>query len=143
MNGYLVDTNVLSEYNRPGTPDIGVKRWLETTVRETQYVSVITLAEIQKGIELLADGKRRAQLEQWLQQDLETWFSGRVLDVDRQVARRWALLVAQGVRKGRPLPTVDSLIAATALAHDLTVVTRNVRDFESAGVLTVNPWVVP
>lgn len=141
MNGYLVDTNVLSEYNRPGTPDIGVKRWLETTVRETQYVSVITLAEIQKGIELLADGKRRAQLEQWLQQDLETWFSGRVLDVDRQVARRWALLVAQGVRKGRPLPTVDSLIAATALAHDLTVVTRNVRDFESAGVVTVNPWV--
>ena len=83
MNGYLVDTNVLSEYNRPGTPDIGVKRWLETTARETQYVSVITLAEIQKGIELLADGKRRAQLEQWLQQDLETWFSGRVLDVDR------------------------------------------------------------
>ena len=115
MNGYLVDTNVLSEYHRPGSPDLGVKHWLETTARESQYVSVITLAEIQKGIELLADGKRRAQLEQWLQQDLETWFSGRVLDVDRQVARRWALLVAQGVRKGRPLPTVDSLIAATAL----------------------------
>src|SRR5258708_1367056 len=128
MNGFLIDTNVLSEYNRPGGPDGGVKRWLETTARELQHVSVITLAEIQKGIELLADGKRRAQLEQWLKQDLEAWFSGRVLYVDRQVAGRWASLVARGMREGRTLPTVDSLIAATALAHDLTIVTRNVRD---------------
>jgi toxin FitB len=140
MNGFLIDTNVLSEYNRPGGPNAGVKRWLETTVRELQHVSVITLAEIQKGIELLDEGKRRAQLEQWLAQDLETWFSGRVLYVDRQVSRRWASLVAQGVRRGRPLPTVDSLIAATALGHDLTIVTRNVRDFEGTGAATLNPW---
>ncbi|HEX7423549.1 MAG TPA: type II toxin-antitoxin system VapC family toxin [Terriglobales bacterium] len=143
MNGFLIDTNVLSEYNRPGSPNAGVKRWLETTSRELQHVSVITLAEIQKGIELLDEGKRRAQLEQWLTQDLETWFSGRVLYVDRQVSRRWASLVAQGVRRGRPLPTVDSLIAATALAHDLTIVTRNVRDFESTGAATFNPWELP
>jgi predicted nucleic acid-binding protein len=140
MNGFLIDTNVLSEYNRPGSPNAGVKRWLETTARELQYVSVITLAEIQKGIELLDEGKRRAQLEQWLTQDLETWFSGRVLHVDRQVSRRWASLVAQAVRRGRPLPTVDSLIAATALAHDLTIVTRNVRDFDGTGAPTLNPW---
>ncbi len=69
MNGFLIDTNVLSEYNRPGGPNAGVKRWLETTARELQHVSVITLAEIQKGIELLDEGKRRAQLEQWLAQD--------------------------------------------------------------------------
>ena len=101
---------------------------------------VITLAEIQKGIELLAEGKRRAQLEKWLTQDLEAWFSGRVLPVDRQVAMRWASLSAQGSRTGRPLPTVDSLIAATALAYDLTIVTRNTKDFEGIGATTLNPW---
>ena len=140
MNGFLIDTNVLSEYNRAGGPNAGVKHWLETTARELQHVSVITLAEIQKGIELLDESKRRNQLEQWLTQDLEAWFSGRVLYVDRQVSRRWASLVAQGVRRGKPLPTVDSLIAATALAHDLAIVTRNVRDFESTGAATLNPW---
>ncbi len=92
MGGFLIDTNVLSEYNRPGGPDAGVKRWLETTDRQSQYVSVITLAEIQKGIELLAEGKRRFQLEQWLKQDLEAWFFGRILTVDRAVANRWASL---------------------------------------------------
>jgi toxin FitB len=140
MSGFLIDTNVLSEYNRPGGPDAGVKRWLEATDRQSQYVSVITLAEIQKGIELLAAGRRRAQLEEWLRQDLEAWFSGRVLPVDRQVAARWASLVAQGSRSGRPLPTVDSLIAATALAYDLIIVTRNARDFEGSGAAIVNPW---
>ena len=107
---------------------------------QSQYVSVITLAEIQKGIELLAEGKRRVQLEQWLKQDLEAWFSGRVLPVDRQVAARWASRVAHGSRAGRPLPTVDSLIAATALAYNLTIVTRNTRDFEGIGATTINPW---
>ena len=140
MSGFLIDTNVLSEYNRPGGPDAGVKRWLETTDRQTQHVSVITLAENQKGIELLAEGKRRLQLEQWLQQDLEAWFAGRILLVDRQVAARWASLVAKEARGGRPLPAVDSLIAATALAHDLTIVTRNTRDFEGIGASTLNPW---
>jgi predicted nucleic acid-binding protein len=140
MNGFLIDTNVLSEYNRPGGPDAGVKRWLETTARQSQHVSVITLAEIQKGIELLAEGRRRAQLEQWLTQDLEAWFSGRVLPIDRQVAMRWASLVARGSRTGRTLPTVDSLIAATALAYDLAIVTRNTKDFEGIGAAAVNPW---
>lgn len=143
MSGFLIDTNVLSEYNRTGGPDAGVKRWLETTDRPIQYVSVITLAEIQKGIELLAKGKRRSQLEQWLQQDLEQWFSGRIISVDRQVAARWASLLAQLAPVGRPLPTVDSLIAATALVYDLTIVTRNTKDFEGIGVTTINPWDAP
>jgi predicted nucleic acid-binding protein len=138
MSGFLIDTNVLSEYNRPEGPDVGVRLWLETTERLTQHVSA--LAEIQKGIELLDPGKRRAQLEQWLTQDLEAWFSGCVLPVDRQVAMRWASLVAQGSRTGRPLPTVDSLIAATALVHGLTIVTRNAKDFEGIGAATINPW---
>lgn len=140
MNGFLIDTNILSEYNRPGGPDSGVKRWLESTTRELQHVSVITLAEIKKGIELLAEGKRRAQLEQWLAKDLEVWFAGRVLSVDRLVADRWASIVAQGVRSGRPSPTIDSLIAASAFANNLSIVTRNTRDFEGIGMSTVNPW---
>ncbi len=122
MSGFLIDTNVLSEYNRPGGPDDGVKRWLETTDRLSQHVSVITLAEIQKGIELLAEGR-----------------SGRVLPVDRQVAMRWASLVATGSRNGRPLPTIDSLIAATALAYGLAIVTRNTKDFEGIGATIIIP----
>jgi predicted nucleic acid-binding protein len=140
MSGFLIDTNVLSEYNRPGNPNVGVKRWLETTDRESQYVSVITLAEIQKGIELLVAGKRRSQLGQWLEQDLEAWFSGRILPVDRRVAGRWASLLAAGARTGKSLPAVDSLIASTALVHDLTIVTRNTRDFEGIGATILNPW---
>jgi len=140
MKGFLIDTNVLSEYNRPGGPNPNVKRWLEMTDRRSQYVSILTLAEVQKGIELLSHGKRRTELEQWFRQDLEAWFSGRVLPIDRQVGDRWAALVANGHRTGRLLPAIDSLIAATALAHDLTMVTRNVADFSGIGVLTLNPW---
>ncbi len=140
MNGYLIDTNVLSEYNRPGNPSPGVRRWLEKTDRQAHYVSVVTLAEIQKGIELLADGKRRTQLGTWLHLELEQWFAGRMLPVDRKVAARWASLMAFCAREGRPLPVIDSLIAATAIFHDLTLVTRNVRDFEGSGVPTFNPW---
>jgi predicted nucleic acid-binding protein len=141
MSGFLIDTNVLSEYNRLGGPDAGVKRWLETTDRQSQHVSIITLAEIQKGIELLAPGKRRAQLEQRLARDLEEWFGG-PFSLDRQVAMRWASLIAQGTRTGRTLPTIDSLIGATALANDLTIVTRNTKDFEGIGAMTINPWAV-
>jgi toxin FitB len=140
MSGFLIDTNVLSEYRRPGGPDAGVKHWLETTDLQSQYVSVITLAEIQKGIELLAAGRRRLQLEEWLKNDLEAWFVGRILPVDRKVAACWASIVAQGSRTGRPVPTVDSFIAATAVSHDLTIVTRNTRDFEGTGAATLNPW---
>lgn len=140
MSGFLIDTNVLSEYNRGGAPDAGVKNWIETTPQLLQYVSVITLAEIEKGVGLLASGKRRTQLEEWLATNLEEWFSGRVLTVDRNVGSYWARLTIAGTRKGNPLPVIDSLIAATALAHDLTIVTRNIKDFASAGVRTINPW---
>jgi hypothetical protein len=140
MNGFLIDTNVLSEYNRTGTPNSGVRRWLESTDRQLQHVSVITLGEIRKGIELLPHGRRRSDLELWLKRDLEAWFGERILVVDQRVADRWASLVARGVQTGRNLPAIDSLIAATALAHDLAIVTRNTRDFEGLGLVTLNPW---
>ena len=140
MNGFLIDTNILSEYNRPGGPNAGVKAWLETTERQSQFVSVITIAEIAKGIGLLAQGKRRQDLQLWLEHDLESWFEDRILPIDRKVANEWAELMIKCVRMGKPLPAIDSLIAATAIAHGLAVVTRNTRDFASAGATTVNPW---
>lgn len=122
MSGFLIDTNVLSEYNHPAGPNPGVRHWLETTERTVQYVSVITLAEIQKGIELLRPGKRRTALQHWLVHDLESWFEDRVLPVDRSVASRRAVPAAEGLRTGRPLPTMDLLIAATAQAHGSIIV---------------------
>ena len=140
MNGFLIDTNVLSEYSRPDGPDVRVRAWLEMAPRELQYVSVINLAEIKKGIELLAEGRRRRELQNWLANELEDWFSGHILPVDRRVADCWAQLAAGGIKIGRPLPAIDSLIAATAIAHNLTIATRNIRDFEAAGVKVTNPW---
>ena len=140
MNGFLIDTNVLSEYSRPDGPDVRVRAWLETAPRELQYVSVINLAEIKKGIELLAEGRRRRELQNWLANELEDWFSGHILPTDRRVADCWAQLAVGGIKIGRPLPAIDSLIAATAIAHNLTIATRNIRDFEAAGVKVINPW---
>lgn len=142
-NEWLPDRHEHSFRVRPARfPNIGVKNWLESTDLDLQYVSVITLAEIKKGIELHVEGKRRSQLEAWLKSDLEEWFAGKILSIDRRVTDEWAMLTVRGYRSGRPLPTLDSLIAATALAHNLTVVTRNTRDFESSGVHTHNPWIL-
>ncbi|MCB1021989.1 MAG: type II toxin-antitoxin system VapC family toxin [Acidobacteria bacterium] len=141
MSGFLIDTNIISEYNRPAGPNQGVESWLAGVEPDAQYISVLTLAELRKGIELLQPGKRRRELTAWYSHDLEEWFSGRVLPVDRRVAESWATLTSRLLRRGRPLPAIDSLIAATAIAHDLAIVTRNVRDYADSGVETVNPWV--
>lgn len=140
MSGFLLDTNVLSEYNKRESPNLGVIRWIESTPEREQYVSVLTLAEIEKGILRLPHGKRRRDLERWLAEDLPARFENRILDFDQRVASRWAKLVASFVAVGRNLPTVDSQIAATALAHGLALVTRNVRDFDGLGLTIYNPW---
>ena len=139
MKGYLIDTNVLSEYLRPERPNPGVARWMETTAEDVQYISVLTLAELEKGILRKEDGRRKRDLQQWFDADLPRRFAGRVLVFDAPVASRWAHLVAASLDKGRPLPTLDSQIAATALAHDLALVTRNVKDFEGLGLTIINP----
>lgn len=139
MTGFLLDTNVLSEFARTGEPDQHVERWLKTAVEESVFASVLTLAEIRRGIELLPPGKRRTQLEQW-QDDLVASFETRLFPVTKAIADRWAVLAAQAQRKGVTLANIDGLIAATALEHDLTLVTRNVKDFAGVEVPLFNPW---
>ena len=128
-------------FARRDGPDERVKTWLRETARELQFVSVITIAEIERGIQLLNAGRRRSELEAWLSNDIEVWFTGRVLPVTRPVAAEWAKLQAEYSRGGRTLAVLDSLIAATALVHDLELVTRNVRHYKNLGVKIVNPWV--
>lgn len=136
----MLDTNVISEFKRTGPPNEKVKRWLTATPLVSLYVSVITLAEIQFGIELLPAGKRRTQLEQWMQQEFSTWFPGRILPVDTDIVKRWAILSAQRQRMGQPLASFDGLIAATALIHGLTLVTRDLNDFSNLGIRLIDPW---
>jgi predicted nucleic acid-binding protein len=140
MSGFLLDTNVLSEFNRRGDPNPLVRRWLEAADTGSLYASVLTLAEIRFGVELLPPSKRRTQLEEWLDRDLPVWFDGRVLPVDRSIADRWGVLRAQAQMKGRPLSVVDGLLAATALQYGLAIVSRNLSDFVAVGVAVVNPW---
>lgn len=110
------------------------------TPETSQYVSVLTLAEIEKGILRKEEGKRRRELQRWFDEDLPARFAGRILALDARVASCWAHLTASLLDRGRPLPTLDSQIAATTLAYDLVLVTRNVKDFEGTGISTLKPW---
>jgi predicted nucleic acid-binding protein len=122
---------------RRRSPDPGVVAWFEGRRSQTLYLSVLTLGELRKGIDGLTDDPRKHALLDWLQVDLPRFFSGRVLPIDARIADRWGQLAA---RAGRPLPAVDSLLAATALTHGLTLVTRNLRDFQFPGLEVVDPW---
>jgi predicted nucleic acid-binding protein len=132
---YLVDTNVLSELRRK-QPQPEVVAWFTQRPRQTLYLSVLTLGEIRKGIERLGAARQQPLLD-WLEVGLPNYFLGRLLAVDAHTADRWGRLLASA---GRPLPAVDSLLAATAMQHDLTLVTRNTADFGGTGVRLINPW---
>lgn len=134
---YLLDTNVISETVRP-QPDPGVMKWFDEIPDEALYISVLTLGAIRQGVEGHPDRNRREKLRIWLEYDLVERFEGRLLGVDLGVAGRWGLLAAQ---IGRPVPSIDSLLAATALHHELRLVTRNVRDFDYPGLEVINPWI--
>lgn len=139
---FLLDTNVLSEVRRP-EPDHRVLRWLHEVDEDRTFISVISLAEIRKGVRLLPEGRRRDALAAWLSQDLPDRFSGRILVVDTPVSLQWGDLVADCRRKGTALSILDAFLAATAIVHDLRLVTRNLRDFASLGIETLNPWNAP
>ena len=139
MSGFLLDTNCLSELVRV-KPDPRVLGWMEAADEGLLYLSVLTLGEIRKGLAGLAPGKRRTQIETWLEVELNARFSGRILPIDAPVADRWGLLAAQAKSRGTPLPIIDGLLAATALHYNLTVVTRNASDFTNAQVQVLNPW---
>jgi predicted nucleic acid-binding protein len=107
------------------------------------FISVVTLAEIRRGIELLPPGVRHRRLDIWLTEDLIPRFEDRALPVDNAVADGWGRLMSRSQAAGRTLPTLDTFIAATAMTHDLTLVTRNVKDFDALGLRVLNPWSAP
>ena len=135
---YLLDTCVVSELSRP-RPDPGVVAWMSDADVASLHLSAITLGELRHGALRLPAGKRRTSLSDWGER-LRRSFSGRVLPIDESVTLRWAEIAARAERSGRPGSFADGLIAATALERGLTLVTRNVTDFEPFGVSLLNPW---
>jgi hypothetical protein len=134
--GYLLDTDVLSESSNP-FPEPKVMQWLDDHDHEL-FLSTVSLGEMTKGIELLAPGKRRKEIEVWFSR-LERWADSRLLAPTADVMRSWGQLCARNERKGRRLPVLDSMIAATAMAHGLILATRNTRDYPPE-VPVLNPW---
>ncbi len=136
---FLLDTNVISEWVKR-EPNAGVISWLGATDEEQIYLSVASFAELRIGIELLPRSRRRNRLTSWLAEDLPVRFEGRILDVDRKTADAWGSAMARGRKAGVTVGTMDALFAATAEANGLTLVTRNVRDFQELNVPLLNPW---
>lgn len=139
MTGWLLDTNVLSELRRP-KPQEKVVAFVASKPLDLLYVSAVTLAEIRFGIECVADATRRAELNDWLAHKMRPMFEQRVLPVSEDVMFKWRLLVEEGRKAGHTYSQPDPIIAATALQHGLTAVTRDTREFERARVPVVNPW---
>jgi predicted nucleic acid-binding protein len=136
---YLLDTCVISELVKPAA-DEKVTSWMSNGFEETIHLSVITIGEIQKGITKLPASAKKHQLQRWLDNDLIERFENRVVPIDQKVARMWGKILAQAEKKGRQIPAIDGLIAATGLAYDMTVVTRNVSDMQVDGLSVFNPW---
>lgn len=139
MSGFLIDTCAISEVVRP-RPNAGLSQWLQSMEPTQIYLSVVTIGEVRKGIECCSDTTRKARLATWLINDVPHQFGGRILPFDADVADRWGRLIATLEQAGTTPSAIDSLIAATALEHNLSVVTRNERHFKTMGVGITNPW---
>lgn len=135
---YLLDTCLLSELIKP-SPEPAVLSWMHERNESELFISAMTLGELHRGVARLPNSRRRNDLSTWLQQ-LETGFEDRVLSFTQETAGAWAQMCATAESKGKPMAAFDSIIAATALEHSLTLVTRNIRDFEHAPVVLINPW---
>ena len=137
---FLLDTCALSELTKPA-PNASVAQWFAQQDELALYVPSLALGELKRGIERLDDGQRKRYLQNWLATHVVRRFADRVLPLSAEVALRWGALQAGLESQGKPLATIDGLIAATALHHNLTVVTRNTRDMEASGATLLNPWV--
>ncbi|OWV69548.1 recombinase [Rhizobium sp. R634] len=137
----LLDTNILSEVTKPN-PDMRVLAWLDQLDEDRSFISIVSIAEIRRGVALMDNGRKRDALGEWLARDLPQRFEGRIIPVDEPVALSWGDLMGRAKRSGRGLSSMDGLIAATAIAYDLTLATRNTRDFEGFGIELVDPWTV-
>ena len=137
---FLLDTCVISELVK-SRPDENVVRWIDSVDERRLYLSVLTLGELEKGITKLQASQRKDDLREWLEHDLTARFEGRILPVDFAVAAAWGTLQGEAERSGKKLPVIDSLLAATAEIHQLTIATRNVADFERCSDAIFNPWV--
>src|SRR6202048_4690901 len=135
----LLDTNVLSEVRRPA-PEPKVLAWLDTIDEDRAFISVASIAELRRGIALMDDGRRRDALAAWLAEGLPARFAGRILPIDSGIAERWGDLMAQARQSGFALSVMDGFFAATALARELVLATRNTKDFAPLGVPLFNPW---
>jgi toxin FitB len=142
VTGWLLDTNILSELRRP-KPERKVLAFIAVQPLDLLCVSSATLAEIRFGIELLSDASRRAELNDWLAHKMRPMFAGRVLEITEDIMFKWRLLVEDGRKAGHTFSQPDLIIAATALHHGLTVVSRDVSDYQKARVPVFNPWIDP
>jgi toxin FitB len=115
-------------------------KWFVDQDELFMYLSVITFGELRKGIEKLPDSKKKKELNRWIKEDLNQRFKNRVLNITIEEVNKWGEISAEAEKDGKPLSAIDSLIAATALVHDLSVVTRNTQDMEGSGVEVINPW---
>ena len=136
----MIDNEISEERLRGERIPANVLRWVEETDESILFISVLTLGEIRKGIDRLRSGARRGRLESWLQVDLRDRFQDRILPIHEAIADRWGAISAIAAAKGKPVPVIDGLLAATALHHNLSLVTRNSADVAGTGVPTVNPW---
>ena len=140
MTGWLLDTNILSELRRP-RPEPKVVAFVAAQPLESLHISLVTLAEIRFGIELIQDVGRRAALDHWLTHKVRPMFDQRVLPITEDTLFKWRLMVEDDRKRGHTFSQPDLIIAATALDHGLTLVSRDTRDYERARVPVFNPWI--
>jgi predicted nucleic acid-binding protein len=136
---YLLDTCVISELIKK-SPSPKIVEWVSKIEENSLFISVFTIGEIHKGIEKLPQGRKKDALHQWVKDDLHERFKNRIMTFDLHTATIWGQTQAHSETSGSPLSAIDGFIAATGIAYDLTVVTRNTTDMEVSGVALLNPW---